>query len=137
MTIAAGLIAGVLAAVWSIWITRRQCTVGPLAGHPHAERRSWAVYLLVAALIYVVFAWTGAAPRVWKWIELWGVVGYGALAVAGWRAGPLWLVLGWALHASWDTLVHGLHTPFVAGWYRWACLSFDVLAAVYLAKRVR
>lgn len=132
-TIVGGLAAGVAAVAWSIWITRRQSRA--LASRfPQAERASWALYLLLAALIYVGFAWS--APAAWMRVELAGVVGYGALAVLGYRYSSTLLAAGWLLHAAWDSVVHSTATPFVPGWYRWACLAFDVLAALWIARRL-
>lgn len=132
--VAVGLLVGVAAAAWSAWITRRQ-SLKMEARFPRAERAQWALYLLLAALIYVGFARDADAP--WPRTELLGVLGYGTLAAAGFFLSPKILAAGWLLHALWDTVVHGADTPFVPGWYRWACLSFDVLAAAWIATKIR
>jgi hypothetical protein len=133
VTIAGGLVAGVAAAVLSIWITRRQSRT-LAARFARAEHASWALYLLLAALIYVGFAWS-ASPT-WMHIELAGVVAYGALAWLGYRYDRRLLALGWLLHAAWDSVVHSSATPFVPEWYRWACLAFDIIAALWIARRL-
>lgn len=132
MQLAIGLVVGLVAVVWSIWITRRQ-SVAMAARFPRWERAAWASYLLLAALIYVGFAY--AAPAPWPGRELLGVLGYGTLAGLGFFVTPKLLALGWLLHAGWDTLLHGAATPFVPEWYRWACLVFDFAAALYIARR--
>ncbi len=133
VTMVGGLAVGVAAVVWSIWITRRQSRA-LAARFAQAERASWALYLLLAALIYVGFAWS--APRAWMHIELGGVVAYGSLAWLGYRYDRRLLALGWLLHAAWDAVVHSSGTPFVPEWYRWACLSFDLIAALWIARRL-
>lgn len=132
-TVAGGLAAGVLAVLWSIWITRRQSRAWS-ARFPQAERASWALYLLSAALIYVGFAWSASAG--WMRVEIVGVVAYGSLAWLGFRYDRRILAVGWLLHAAWDCWVHASGAPFVPDWYRWACLSFDVIAAWWIARRL-
>lgn len=132
-SIVGGLAAGFAAVAWSIWITRRQSRA-IATRFPQAERASWALYLLLAALIYVGFAWSASAS--WLRIELAGVLAYGALAILGYRFNSKFLALGWLLHAAWDSVLHSAATPFVPDWYRWACLAFDVIAAVWIARRL-
>ena len=99
---------------------------------PHRfELVSWAIYLSLAAAIYVVFALREAG---WMRLELAGLVGYSALAWYGVRR-PRLLALGWLLHAGWDAILHaGAPEALVPGWYRWACLGFDFVAAIHLAR---
>lgn len=134
LIIGGGLLAGIAAAAWSIWLTRVQSRKVQ-ARFPNAEKAQWAVYLVLAALIYVGFARAAAAP--WPRTELLGVLGYGGLAAVGYLGSSKVLAAGWLLHALWDTVVHGTHTPFVPEWYRWACLSFDGLAAAWIAGKIR
>mmetsp|Transcript_6066 Transcript_6066/g.18286 ORF Transcript_6066/g.18286 Transcript_6066/m.18286 type:complete len:139 (-) Transcript_6066:121-537(-) len=100
----------------------------------HAERQLWAVYLVVAALVYVGFAALREAS--WLPVEVGGVAAYGLAALLGARRQPRLLVLGWSLHPVWDIVIHA-NAPFVPDWYRWACLSFDLVAAVWLARLPR
>lgn len=95
------------------------------------ELASWAFYLFLAAAIYVVFALREAG---WMRLELAGLVGYTALAWFGVRR-PRLLALGWLLHAGWDAIVHAdAPGTLVPDWYRWACLGYDFVAAVHLAR---
>ena len=99
---------------------------------PHRfEIVSWAIYLFLAAAIYVAFALREAG---WMRLELAGLVGYTALAWFGVRR-PRLLALGWLLHAGWDAILHAdAPETLVPGWYRWTCLGFDVVAAIHLAR---
>ena len=133
LSVGVGLLAGVLAVAYTAWVTRL-ASRKLQAKFPRAEAAQWALYLIMAALIYVGFAYKAATP--WPRTELLGVLGYGALAAAGFFVSTKFLALGWLLHALWDTVLHGPHTPFVPDWYRWACLSFDVLAAIWISRRV-
>lgn len=107
------------------------------AGARALELRCWGGYLGLAALIYVGFA-LREPGRSWMPVELGGLVVYTALGVLGATRWPLLLPVGWALHGAWD---FGLHADvpdgFVPTWYRQACLSFDVVAALYLARLAR
>ncbi|MCA9720631.1 MAG: hypothetical protein H6713_38300 [Myxococcales bacterium] len=136
MTVVLGLLAGVGLALLSIASTRYNCA--RLRPHPvdalELERLAWAAYLSLAALIYIGFALREAGDG-WMGVELLGLVGYTALAVIGARR-PVVLALGWGMHAGWDIIIHaGVPGEFVPQWYRWACLSFDVVAAAYLVSR--
>ncbi|MEM7051780.1 MAG: hypothetical protein AAF604_19095 [Acidobacteriota bacterium] len=90
--------------------------------------------LVVAALVYVLFALRAPDPPLWLAIEIAGVGLYGALAWLGLRGSRYWLVAGWALHPLWDVGLHlsagGRH--FAPLWYTLPCLSFDLLVAVAL-----
>lgn len=50
LIIGGGLLAGIAAAAWSIWLTRVQSRKVK-ARFPNAEKAQWAVYLVLAALI--------------------------------------------------------------------------------------
>lgn len=103
-----------------------------------AELRVLALGLLVAAAIYVGFAFFGGG-LVWLLVEATGVIVYGALAWLGLRRSGLWLAVGWALHPAWDIGLHlvGAGAAFAPAWYATACISFDLLVAVYIATRFR
>lgn len=122
-----GLVLALLTIAGVRWQARRLA--------PGAPRRfelvSWAIYLLLAAAVYVAFALREAG---WMRLELAGLVGYGALAWLGVRR-PRLLALGWLLHAGWDAVLHAdAPETLVPGWYRWTCLGFDVAAAIHLAR---
>lgn len=115
--IAGVLLAGVLVAI---------------ANRAHARwRRPYAVGLVVAALVYVVFALLGDAPGRWLVLEGSGVVLFGGAAWLGARRLPLILAVGWALHVLWDVLLHlqGPGAAYTPDWYPWLCVSFDLVIA--------
>ncbi|MCB9703250.1 MAG: hypothetical protein H6711_15250 [Myxococcales bacterium] len=133
-----GLVFGLALALASIASTRHQCRRGDRA--PAAALRfelvAWALYLVLAAAIYVGFALREGGHG-WMPLELGGLVGYTALAWLGVRR-PRLLALAWLLHAGWDMVIHGdAPAALVPGWYRWACLAFDVVAAAYLVRLAR
>ncbi len=134
LSVGLGLLLGGLAVAWTAWVTAWQSRK-LAARYPRAEAGQWALYLLLAALIYVGFAWRATPP--WPRTEWLGVLGFSALAAGGFFLSSKLLALGWLVHSLWDTVVHGQHTPFVPGWYRWACLSFDILAALWISRRVK
>ncbi len=122
-----GLILALLSIVSTRWQGRRLAPNDPR----RFELVSWAICLFLAAAIYVAFALREAG---WMRLELAGLVGYTALAWYGVRR-PRLLALGWLLHAGWDAILHaGAPETLVPGWYRWACLGFDVVAAIYLER---
>ncbi|HEX6926811.1 MAG TPA: DUF6010 family protein [Longimicrobiaceae bacterium] len=92
--------------------------------------------LLVAALIYVVFAVVGESVSGVA-VELAGVAAFGAIAVAGIRRrSPALLAFGWAVHTLWDVLLHSsgpgfLYTP---RGYAALCIGFDLVLAALIAK---
>lgn len=123
------LMLGVLLAVLYILFAR---TSGP--------RRELVIYsigLILAALIYVAFSFTGAGTW-WLIIEIIGMAVFTLLAVLGLRASPWFLAAGWALHISWDVFLH-LVSPqaFVPDWYPVVCISFDLIVAGYIAMKLR
>ena len=62
---------------------------------------------------------------------------FGTLAVLGIRGSRWWLVAGWALHPLWDVVLHYFlpGRAFAPLGYVFACLSFDLLVAAYVAWR--
>lgn len=105
---------------------------------PHRERRILAVALVVAALVYVVFAAARGAAAQWLVVEAGGVPLFAAFAWAGLRRSPLWLAAGWALHVAWDVGLHSaVATPFVPSWYPPLCVGFDLIVALWIAIRWR
>ena len=97
------------------------------------EKRSYAIGLVVAALIYVGFALFSDSLR-WILIELAGVAMCAIFVWLGLRKSGWFLAVGWALHPLWDA---GLHysTQVVPHWYIGACIGFDLLVAGYIAFR--
>ena len=100
------------------------------------ELRVLTAGLLVAALIYVGFATIRGNPD-WILIELVGVAIYGVCAFLTYRISPFWLAAGWGFHPAWDVLLHlsGAGQTIAPYWYVIACISFDLLVAVYIVQR--
>ena len=98
--------------------------------------RSFAIGLVVTAVIYVVLALFNGA-RGWILIELVGVAVFGVLAWLGLKRSGWFLAVGWALHPLWDAGLHDSSTQFVPHWYIGACVGFDLLVAIYIALRGR
>ena len=122
-----GAVAVVLGIVSVRWQAAR-LRPDPAQAH-RLETLMWAIYLALAALIYIGFALREAGEG-WMKVELLGLLGYTTLGWLGTRGRGWLLALGWALHAAWDMVVHaGVPDLFVPVWYRWACLVFDFGAA--------
>lgn len=129
-----GLVFGVVAVALSIVLTRWQSRRLRPSDPVRLELLLWAVSLVLAALVYVAFA-LREGGRGWMSTELVGLAVYSAFAIVGARGRPRLVALGWALHAAWDVVVHAdAPEGLVPGWYRWACLVFDVVAAGYLLR---
>jgi hypothetical protein len=96
------------------------------------EVRLLAIGLVVAALIYVVFALPGANGR-WLAIETLGVALFAGVAWLGLRVSLWWLALGWVAHVGWDVGLHFDRTqPLVGAWYPLLCVGFDLVVAGFL-----
>ncbi|HET6975133.1 MAG TPA: DUF6010 family protein [Pyrinomonadaceae bacterium] len=98
------------------------------------EKRSIAIGLVVAALIYVGFGIFSGSLR-WLLIELAGVPIYAVFAWLGVRRSGWFLAAGWALHPLWDAGLHDYSTQFVPDWYIAGCIGFDLLVAAYTGFR--
>lgn len=94
---------------------------------------SMAIGLIVAALIYVGFAFVWGNVQ-WIMIEAVGVPIYGGMAWLGLKRSPIWLGVGWLLHMPWDLFVHYIGPGFHVApeWYMFACFSFDLIVGGYL-----
>ena len=104
---------------------------------PRREPFLYSIGLIVAALFYVAFSFTGAGTQ-WLMIELIGLVVFTLIAVLGLRVSPWFLVLGWASHVWWDIFLHLVREQvFVPDWYPVACISFDLIVAAYIAAKLR
>jgi len=112
------------------------CCYWAITGAPDRSRRIFAAGLLIAASVYVGLALGGQAPVRWLGLEVIGVIGFAALALAGLRLSTWWLAAGWVLHAAWDIPLHD-DVAFVPRWYPSACIVFDLLAAVGVAVSMR
>jgi hypothetical protein len=99
-----------------------------------AGRSLLVILLIVAAGAYFGFAiGAGAGPR-WTLVELAQCIVYGAMALLGLRGSPYWLAAGWALHPVWDVALHyfGPGRSFAPWTYAIACISFDLVVALYI-----
>ena len=105
---------------------------------PDYEVKSWALFLLSAAVIYVGFALFNGASSRWLAIELVGLAIYGLVAWNGVvRFAPL-VGVGWLLHMAWDQGLHPGGAPgYVPDWYPALCLGFDVFVGMALIYRFR
>jgi hypothetical protein len=129
MQVALELLIGVIACSVFILLARRMS----------ARRELWlyAAGLVIAALIYLVFAVRGA-PVSWLALELSGLVVFTLLAWLGLKISAWILAFGWAAHAAWDAILHKLtDAAFVPAWYPLVCLGFDLLLAGYIVARIR
>jgi hypothetical protein len=106
-------------------------------GGPRYARLLVGVGLIVASLFYVYFAARESQSALWNIGELAGVAVFGTMAVLGMRGSRWWLVVGWALHPLWDVVLHYFlpGRAFAPLGYVFACLSFDLLVAAYVAWR--
>lgn len=99
---------------------------------PNKDHAFWRSGLLIAALIYVVFALIGGR---WDYvpIEIGGVILYGLFVWLSKKYALYWLAFGWTLHICWDVFLHsGTETGFVPSWYPGICLGYDIVIAGYI-----
>ncbi|HET9985909.1 MAG TPA: DUF6010 family protein [Longimicrobiales bacterium] len=99
------------------------------------ERR-YAVALLVAALLYVLFAALGQSASGLA-VEAAGVVAFGGLALLGLRRrAPLLVAAAWALHPVWDVALHtaGAGAAYTPRGYMAACIGFDLVLAALIVR---
>jgi hypothetical protein len=98
-----------------------------------------AFVLVVAAVLYIVFAAVAGESVGWLTAEAAGVALYGTAAVLGVRGSYWWLVAGWALHPVWDIALHyvGPGAAFAPTSYTVACLGFDLVVAAAIALAYR
>jgi hypothetical protein len=98
------------------------------------EKKSYAIGLVVAALIYVGFGLFSDSLS-WILIELAGVPICAVFAWLGLKRSGWFIAAGWALHPLWDAGLHDYSTQFVPHWYIGGCIGFDLLVAVYVGFR--
>ncbi len=102
---------------------------------PAKERRFYAVLLVGAAAVYLIFALRGEAGA-WVGVEAAGVAAYGFIAYLGASRSAWWLAAGWLAHVAWDVALHTTDaTLFVPAFYPMVCVSYDVIVAVYILRR--
>lgn len=123
------LVVGLLAGAWYIWFASKS--------HVGRERKAYTNGLLIAAAIYPLFALL-AGDLFWLGVEVIGIPAYGLFVWLGRRVSFYFVAAGWLLHPIWDVGLHlfGPGRHVVPDWYAIACVSFDVLLAVVIARRV-
>ena len=118
------IIIGIVAAAFLLFLYRNLPTKKSIS--------LWENGLIIAAIIYVVFAIIG---RNWTWLpyEIMGVGIYGVAVLLSRKFSPVWLGIGWVLHVLWDLLLHpNGHSGYVPDWYPGVCLGFDLMIGGYV-----
>ena len=100
------------------------------------ERSFYPVVLIVIAALYLLFAvMAGSTDSLVA--EAVPALGFVAIAALGFRKTPWLVVAGLALHGVFDFFHHTVITnPGVPAWWPGWCLSYDVVAAAYLAALI-
>jgi hypothetical protein len=108
------------------------CVFAALAGFDR-DRVFYPTLVIVVAHYYILFAVMGASTPALIWESL-IAAGFFALAVAGFKTNMWLIVVGLIGHGVFDSLHHlFIRNPGVPVWWPGFCLSFDVLAGVFLA----
>jgi len=94
--------------------------------------------LVIAAIIYIGFALVWG-DTLWLLIEFFGVGAYGVFYLLAVRFSAIWISVGWLAHPMWDVVLHlnGPGSHVAPEWYAVACLSFDIVVAAYIFRRLR
>jgi hypothetical protein len=101
------------------------------------DRAMYPLIIVVIALLYALFAVIGGSHDA-LWWELLPIVLFVLAAVLGFRRSLWWAVLGLATHGVFDFFHAGLiENPGVPPWWPMFCLSYDLVAAAYLAWLLR
>jgi hypothetical protein len=139
MNIMLQLLAGALSCVLFIILMKRVSSSSSSSSSARLELKVYALSLVIAALIYVMFAARGGAAHGARlWLELAGLVLFLLFAALGLKVTPAFLAVGWACHAAWDLILHKLTDgAFVPSWYPLTCLSFDLVLAAYIIVRFK
>jgi len=123
-----------MAVVICLWLTRRRG-----ARAIEFERFLVALFLLCMPLVYVLRYSFGSGPRAphfWLWVEVSGLLFFGALAALGWKRSPWFLAVGIVLHGlTWDSW-HYRTSAYMPDWYAIFCAAVDLALGVYVAVRV-
>ncbi|MEM8933894.1 MAG: hypothetical protein AAGE94_22070 [Acidobacteriota bacterium] len=126
MTTLVWMVIGAIAAVPFVAYARR-----------HGGERTFAIGLVVAALIYIAFVVFGQASAKAVQLETIGAVAFIALAIAGRRSARV-LAAGWGAHGIWDMAFHApVADAYWPLWYPAACLGFDLVVAAHLGRVAR
>jgi hypothetical protein len=101
------------------------------------DRAFYPTVMIVIASYYVLFAVSGGATSTIA-IEAGVMVLFAVMAIAGFKR-SLWIVVGaLAAHGMFDALRGPMiDNPGVPAWWPPFCLAYDVVAAGYLAFRLK
>jgi hypothetical protein len=100
------------------------------------ERSFYPVVLIVIATLYLLFAAMANSAESLV-AEAIPALMFVVMAALGFRKSPWFVVAGLALHGVFDFFHHAVITnPGVPGWWPGWCLSYDVVAAAYLAALI-
>ncbi len=101
------------------------------------DRSFYPVVMIVIALLYVLFAVMGGSTPALL-VEILLCVAFCVVAVIGFK-GSLWVVVGaLAAHGVQDSFhTSVIANPGVPRWWPAFCLTYDVVAAAYLAWLLR
>lgn len=101
------------------------------------DRAFYPTVMIVIACLYGLFAILGGAPAelVWEWVAMGGFI---LLSVLGFRLNLWFVVAALFIHGVFDYF-HGhlIPNPGVPAWYPGFCLTYDVVAAGWLAWMIR
>jgi len=101
------------------------------------DRSFYPVVLIIIACLYLLFA-VMAKSTGSLLAECVPALVFVALALLGFWKSPWFAVAGLALHGVFDFFHHAVITnPGVPVWWPGWCLSYDVVAAIYLALLIR
>ena len=104
----------------------------------------YALTLVVAALIYLLFALNGLfwteAVFYWVLIQIAGTILFSLIAFMAYKKvyNPFILLsMGWFSHTLWDLVMHVFETSsFIPSFYPPICIGFDLGFGVYLLYHV-
>jgi hypothetical protein len=100
------------------------------------DRSFYPVVLIVIAALYLLFAAIAQSTGVLVAESIPALV-FVAMAVLGFRKTPWLVVAGLALHGVFDFFHHlVIANPGVPVWWPGWCLTYDVVAAAYLAALI-
>ena len=100
------------------------------------ERSFYPVVLIVIATLYLLFAAMAGSTGSLVAETIPALV-FVAMAALGFRKCPWFVVAGLALHGVFDFFHHAvIANPGVPVWWPGWCLSYDVVAAAYLAALI-
>lgn len=108
------------------------CVFASLVGFDR-DRAFYSTLVLVIAHYYILFAIMGSSIKALAWESLIAAAFFG-VAVAGFKKNSWLIVAALIGHGVWDFFHHLLiQNPGVPVWWPGFCLSFDILAGVFLS----